>query len=104
MRLVMLALCVLSSPAMIAAPNPLQRSRQCVVVVAPDWNAQTGVLRAFERKSSRSDWQPHASTVPVVLGKGGLAWGCGLGDFNATARKVEGDNKAPAGVFRFGPA
>ena len=89
---------------MIAATNPLQPSRQCLVVVAPDWNAKTGVLRAFERKSSRSDWQPHAAAIPVVLGKSGLAWGRGLGDFNATVRKVEGDNKAPAGIFRLGPA
>jgi len=104
MRMVTLALFVLSSPMMMGANDPLPRTRQCVVVVSRDWNAKTGVLRAFERKGSRSAWQMHGPAVPVVLGKKGLAWGRGLVDFNASAGKVEGDNKAPAGIFRLGPA
>src|SRR5256714_2926685 len=104
MRLVALVLFVLSSPAMLAATDPLRTSRQCLVVVAENWNAKTGVLRAFERTSARNSWQPHGRAVPVVLGKRGMAWGRGLIDFKAAARKVEGDNKAPAGVFRLGPA
>ena len=104
MRLVTLALFVLSSPVMLAANNPLQRTRQCLVVVSRDWNAKAGVLRAFERKDSRGPWQMHGPAIPVVLGKKGLAWGRGLADSSAAVRKVEGDNKAPAGVFRLGPA
>jgi L,D-peptidoglycan transpeptidase YkuD (ErfK/YbiS/YcfS/YnhG family) len=46
----------------------------------------------------------HGPTIPVVLGKKGLAWGIGAADFKAASRKVEGDNKAPAGIFRLGPA
>jgi D-alanyl-D-alanine dipeptidase len=82
----------------------LQRSRQCIVVVAPNWNAKTGVLRAFERKSSRSAWQLHGPAISVVLGKKGMAWGRGVAEFGGTGGKVEGDNKAPAGIFRLGPA
>ena len=89
---------------MFAANDPISRTRQCVVVVSRDWNAKTGVLRAFERKGSRSAWQIHGPAIPVVLGKKGLAWGLGLVDSNAPIRKVEGDNKAPAGIFRLGPA
>jgi D-alanyl-D-alanine dipeptidase len=89
---------------MTAASNPLRQSRQCLVVVSRDWNAKTGVLRAFERKSSRSAWQTHGPAIPVVLGKKGMAWGRGLTHFNPTGGKVEGDNKAPAGIFRLGPA
>jgi len=89
---------------MLAATDPLRTSRQCLVVVAENWNAKTGVLRAFERTSARSRWQPHGRAVPVVLGKKGMAWGRGLIDFKPAARKVEGDNKAPAGIFRLGPA
>ena len=104
MRLVTLLLLVVSSPAMLAATDPLRQSRQSLVVVAPDWNARAGVLRAFERSGSRSAWRLHGNAIPVVLGKKGLAWGRGLVDFNGAARKVEGDNKAPAGIFRLGPA
>jgi D-alanyl-D-alanine dipeptidase len=104
MRLVTLVLFILSSPAMLARTDQLRTSRQCLVVVADDLNAQTGVLHAFERTSSRSGWQSHGGVIPVVLGKKGLAWGRGIINFNSAMRKVEGDNKAPAGIFRLGPA
>ena len=87
---------------MLAAPDPIRRSRQCLVVTAENWNARTGVLRAFERRNGT--WQPHGRAIPVVLGKKGMAAGRGLLDFNVAARKIEGDNKVPAGVFRLGPA
>jgi L,D-peptidoglycan transpeptidase YkuD (ErfK/YbiS/YcfS/YnhG family) len=87
-----------------AATNPVRTSRQCLVVVANDWSAKTGTLRAFERTSSRSGWQMRGHAIPVVLGKKGMAWGRGLVEFNGNARKVEGDDKAPAGIFRLGPA
>jgi D-alanyl-D-alanine dipeptidase len=104
MRLVPWVLFFLSAPAMIAANDPLRNSRQCLVVVAPDWNAKSGVLEAFERKSARGDWQRHGRSIQVVLGKKGLAWGRGLFAGNAGPLKREGDNKAPAGIFRLGPA
>jgi L,D-peptidoglycan transpeptidase YkuD (ErfK/YbiS/YcfS/YnhG family) len=87
-----------------AATDPIRSSRQCLVVVADNWNATSGTLRAFERTNSRTGWQMRGHAIPVVLGKKGMAWGRGLVEFNANARKVEGDNKAPAGIFRLGPA
>jgi L,D-peptidoglycan transpeptidase YkuD (ErfK/YbiS/YcfS/YnhG family) len=106
MRLVALVLFVLSATALIAAPDPLSQSRQCIVVVSRDWNARTGVLRAYKRKNSRSDWQIHGPEIPVVLGKTGLAWGRGLAqpDGGQIPIKREGDNRAPAGIFGLGPA
>jgi D-alanyl-D-alanine dipeptidase len=89
---------------MFAATTPLRQSRQCLVVVSRDWNAKTGLLRAFERKGPQSAWQMHGPTIPVLLGKKGMAWGRGLLDFKAATFKMEGDNKAPAGIFRLGPA
>jgi L,D-peptidoglycan transpeptidase YkuD (ErfK/YbiS/YcfS/YnhG family) len=89
---------------MLARTDQLRTSRQCLVVLCENWNAKTGVLHAFERTCSSSGWQPHSGAIPVVLGKKGLAWGRGLIDFNSGRRKVEGDNKAPAGIFRLGPA
>src|SRR3954470_18149458 len=74
MRLVTLVLLVLSSPAIMAATDPLRSSRQCLVVVTDNWNAKTGMLRAFERTSSRSGWQMRDGPIPIVLGKKGMAW------------------------------
>jgi D-alanyl-D-alanine dipeptidase len=104
MRFVLFVLFVLSSPAMLAAPVSISRSRQCLVVVADNWNAKTGTLRAYERTSPRRGWQMHGRVLPVVLGKKGMAWGRGLVEFEVAPGKVEGDNKAPAGIFRLGPA
>lgn len=86
------------------APNPLSGSRQCLVVTSPDWGSTTGELRTFER-SRTGDWKAAGGPVPVVLGKKGLAWGIGLWPAPKTGpHKIEGDNKATAGIFRLGPA
>jgi L,D-peptidoglycan transpeptidase YkuD (ErfK/YbiS/YcfS/YnhG family) len=89
-----------------AASDPLRDSRQCVVVLAPDWSSTTGTLQAFARTSTTSDWKMRGNTIPVVLGKSGLGWGLGLVDARTRAgpRKIEGDNRVPAGIFRLGPA
>ncbi len=89
-----------------AASDPLRNSRQCVVVVAPEWSSTTGTLHAFERASTTGDWKMRGKAIPVVLGKNGLGWGLGLVDANKRAgpRKIEGDNKVPTGIFRLGPA
>ena len=87
-----------------AAPGPLRRSRQCLVVTASGWNSKTGQLRAFEKIGT--DWKMRGNLIAVVLGKNGLAWGRGVVDTNNETgpRKVEGDNRVPAGIFRLGPA
>jgi D-alanyl-D-alanine dipeptidase len=89
-----------------AASDPLRDSRQCVLVVAPTWSSTTGTLHAFERTSTTADWKARGNAISVVLGKNGLGWGLGLLDAKGRAgpRKIEGDNKVPAGIFRLGPA
>jgi L,D-peptidoglycan transpeptidase YkuD (ErfK/YbiS/YcfS/YnhG family) len=88
------------------AADPLLHSRQCVLVLAPNWSSTTGTLHDFERASATSDWKMRGNAIPVVLGKKGLAWGRGLVEVNngSAPRKVEGDNRVPAGIFRLGPA
>jgi L,D-peptidoglycan transpeptidase YkuD (ErfK/YbiS/YcfS/YnhG family) len=107
MRLISISL-FLWTVAMTAlgASDPLRRSRQCLVVVAPAWNSKTALLRAFERTSPDSDWKMRGDAIPVVLGKNGLGWGRGViaAETGGGPRKVEGDNRAPAGIFRLGPA
>lgn len=104
MRLGFVLVFLLITPALItsAEPDPLRRSRQCLVVVAQNWNSTTGVLRPFEREQVGGEWRMVRGAIPVVLGKKGLGWGLGLLDPSETLgpRKIEGDDKAPAGVFR----
>jgi D-alanyl-D-alanine dipeptidase len=105
MRLICISL-FLGMIAIATAADLSRHSRQCVVVVAPAWNSKTALLRAFERTSPTTDWKMRGNATPVVLGKNGLGWGLGVIKMksNGGPRKIEGDNRAPAGIFRLGPA
>jgi L,D-peptidoglycan transpeptidase YkuD (ErfK/YbiS/YcfS/YnhG family) len=100
-----LSLWMVAMPAP-AASDPLRDCRQCLLVAAPNWSSTTGTLHAFERTTTTGDWKMRRNAIPVVLGKNGLGWGLGVVDAknHAGPRKIEGDNKVPAGVFRLGPA
>src|SRR3954467_8870041 len=75
-------------------------SEQLVVVTTSGWTTTTGALRRFERSAASSEWRLVDSSVPVVVGRTGLAWGVGF-DYGIPEdpKKHEGDGKAPAGVF-----
>jgi len=79
---------------------------QVLLVTAPDWSATTGTLRRYERADVHSPWQAVGAPVEVLLGKHGLAWGLGLHARTAddAPQKVEGDLRAPSGVFALGTA
>jgi D-alanyl-D-alanine dipeptidase len=82
-----------------------QNNRQCIIVIADSWSASTGTAQWFERDAD-SQWQHRGGPVSVVLGRAGLARGRGELDFSHSAGPIkhEGDNKAPAGIFRLGTA
>jgi len=84
-----------------AAPRAMDNSLQCIVVVTEDWDATSGVLRAFERNSPAENWKERGPGVRVVVGKKGLGLGRGLVRVNKVGAPVkkEGDDKAPAGIF-----
>lgn len=74
---------------------------QLVVVTTPSWDTTAGTLWRFARADQHAPWQAVGASIPVVVGRTGLAWGVG---FDADARlgaphKHEGDGKSPAGVF-----
>jgi D-alanyl-D-alanine dipeptidase len=75
--------------------------QQCLLVTTTSWSATSGELMTFERNDSGS-WHLRGISIPCRVGKTGLAWGRGLplGADLPGPRKVEGDNKAPAGIFR----
>ncbi len=97
-----LAACVSSA---VAQKNALPaNSGQCLVVLTDSWSATRGTLVALERTEG-SPWRRRGS-VPVRVGKTGLAWGRGLWQDPALSgpHKREGDDKAPAGLFYLGTA
>ena len=88
------------------ATNGLDRSEQCVVVLTEDWVSTTGTLRRFERNGANSGWKQLRRDIAVVLGRKGLGEGRGLVhlSFNNPPRKSEGDDRAPAGIFKLSSA
>ena len=88
---------------------PYSQSLQAVVVTTDDWSAtKARTAQMFERKNAKSNWKAVGKSFAVVVGKNGLAWGAGLNELPSdTGRlllKVEGDGKAPAGIFALSSA
>ena len=76
--------------------------RQLVVVVSPRAAHVTATLQRYEKHGKT--WKQVGAAIPVNLGKKGLAWGRGLHSAKPGVQKKEGDQKSPAGLFRFGTA
>ncbi len=79
----------------------LADSEQLVVVTVSDWQAPTGQLQGFAQVDGK--WLAVVPPFPVTVGKNGSAWGLGVHPTQtAGPQKVEGDGKAPAGIFNIG--
>lgn len=81
--------------------------QQLVTVIVPNWDTVQGVLQRYERNSiDEAAWIPVGESIPVVIGKNGIAIGIGLHKRSEFADsfplKREGDGKSPAGIFTFG--
>ncbi len=82
---------------------PWDSARQLVLVTTPDWNADHGVLRRFQRNAG--GWTLVGAAQPVMIGRSGSAWGIGLHPTQPDGPiKREGDGRSPAGVFAIGEA
>lgn len=84
-------------------PRPWDDAAQMVVVTTADWDANTGTLQRYERDGS--GWRAVGDAAPITVGRSGSGWGVGLHEpQSGQPQKVEGDGRAPAGVFRIGTA
>jgi D-alanyl-D-alanine dipeptidase len=78
----------------------IDASRQLVVVITPSWTSTVGSMMRFERTTPTSAWTRLENSVPLVVGRTGIAWGVGFDDASTEGpHKHEGDGKAPAGIF-----
>ena len=82
----------------------IKNSKQMLLVITTDDSAQKGTLFRFHRKMESGHWQSTDDQIPVVVGRKGLAWDSeeNSGSMPNIPRKVEGDDKSPAGVFTLG--
>lgn len=86
-----------------ASPVPSE-TRQIIVGIARDWDDSHVALQRYERDGNRG-WKSIGTPWSGRLGRAGLVWGRGLHPVPAEAKpKVEGDGRAPAGVFTLGHA
>lgn len=81
---------------------PWHDARQMIVVTTDGWEANTGVLRRFERGAQ--GWRPAGAAIEASIGRSGSAWGTGLHPAQHGRRKREGDGRSPAGAFAIGTA
>jgi L,D-peptidoglycan transpeptidase YkuD (ErfK/YbiS/YcfS/YnhG family) len=113
--LVLMAVAILGSGcanAPVSRPAlPWSNAQQVVVVITPDWNANQGALRTYERADGK--WRQVGESEPVAVGRNGSAWGLGLHPGpqidpqthpQSGPVKREGDGRSPAGVFGIGDA
>jgi D-alanyl-D-alanine dipeptidase len=75
-----------------------------VLVTAADMHGAAARLQRFTRPSPDERWRPDGGPVSARIGRNGMAWGY---PYRALARpgepvKVEGDKRAPAGIYRIG--
>jgi len=103
--LVPIVICAAIAQATSGELEPPAKSRQMVVVTTENWQAVTGTLHRFARGGSDQAWRPVGERIPVTVGREGMAWGLGLHAVpKGDVCKVEGDGKAPAGIFRLAAA
>jgi L,D-peptidoglycan transpeptidase YkuD (ErfK/YbiS/YcfS/YnhG family) len=78
-------------------------TRQLLVVRTESWASTVGNLQRFQKIDEK--WRAVGKRIPVSVGKNGLGWGRGIyRNPEGAPAKQEGDGRAPAGIFRLGPA
>jgi L,D-peptidoglycan transpeptidase YkuD (ErfK/YbiS/YcfS/YnhG family) len=95
-------------PAALAqsCPTPLAEAKRLVLVTAETMKVTAATLQMFERAAPREPWRALGGAEPALVGKAGMAWSYFFRDLRRGSEpvKVEGDKRAPAGVYRIGPS
>jgi L,D-peptidoglycan transpeptidase YkuD (ErfK/YbiS/YcfS/YnhG family) len=102
----MAAIFLLSANSVFAqsCPAPLANATKLVLITAASMKDTQATMRLYERTSPGDVWRPRTSIEAAVVGRAGMGW---APFFSQLARlkepiKVEGDKRAPAGLFSIG--
>lgn len=81
-----------------------ENCRQLIIGTTADWNSSDVTLQKWVKRSD--GWEKFGRPWQGKVGRDGLAWGVGLQPETAAKAgepiKIEGDWRAPAGVFELG--
>jgi L,D-peptidoglycan transpeptidase YkuD (ErfK/YbiS/YcfS/YnhG family) len=75
---------------------------QLVLARTAGWDASHATVQRYQLADGA--WVAVGQPAPARVGREGLAWGAGLHPMQEGVQKVEGDWRAPAGVFELGAA
>ena len=87
-----------------ACPAALNEAKRLMLVTTETMDSTPATAQLFERASVNDKWRALGAAEPALVGRAGLAW---AHMFRHLARpgepiKVEGDKRAPAGVYPIG--
>lgn len=101
-----LAACAPAASGTSPHPQSTAVPLQAIVSLTESWDATDAVLQRYQRVDAGAAWTPVGAPIRATVGRTGLAWGRGMTAAPSAAGPVkrEGDGKAPAGIFRLGPA
>ncbi|MEA2903028.1 MAG: hypothetical protein QOI12_415 [Alphaproteobacteria bacterium] len=87
-----------------SCPAPLAQARRLILVTAESMSTPLASVQIFERAAPAAPWRAVAGAEPVVVGLAGMAWGTGFRHLAGAGEpiKVEGDKRAPAGIYPVG--
>lgn len=87
-----------------SCPAPLADARRLVLVTAKTMNDAAATMRLYERASAGSPWRALGAAEPAMIGKTGMGWSPFFAQLARGGEpiKVEGDKRAPAGIYPIG--
>jgi len=86
------------------APENFGKSTHLLLVETETFDSSGATIRLYQRGSGSDQWKSNAEPMPATVGRNGLGWGHTFRDHAAAGEpiKMEGDKRAPAGVFPLG--
>jgi L,D-peptidoglycan transpeptidase YkuD (ErfK/YbiS/YcfS/YnhG family) len=99
------AVAALCGPARAAScPAPLAQAKRLVLVTTEAMNDTAAAMRLYERAAASDSWRATGEAEAALIGTAGMGWSRFFAPLARRGEpiKVEGDKRAPAGIFAIG--